>query len=84
MININKLTDSVAVILEDRQPPTEQALREIVKAQAMVLALMAGFPSGGALDEVDLDRVVKTLETRFSIRMEIGALQLAQRPRSRA
>jgi hypothetical protein len=74
MIDINKLTDSVAVILEDRQPPTEQALRDIVKAQAFVLALMAGFPSDGALPEVALDRVVKTLETRFSIRMEIGAL----------
>lgn len=74
MIDINKLTDSVAVILEDRQPPTEQALRDIVKAQALVLALMAGIPSDGALPEVELDRVVKLLETRFSIRMEIGAL----------
>ena len=74
MIDINRLIDSVAVMLEDRQPPTEQALRDIVKAQAMVLAMMPDSNAEGDLSEVDIEQVVKTIETRFSIRMQIGAL----------
>lgn len=74
MIDINRLIDSVAGILEDRQPPTEQALLEIIKAQAAVLALTSGSVGGHGLTDQQLDQAVKTIETRFSIRMELGAL----------
>lgn len=75
MIDINKLTDSVAAMLADKaQPPTEQALRDIVKAQAMVFAMMAGSAGDSGLSDAVVEQVVKTIETRFSIRMEIGAL----------
>ena len=74
MIDITRLIDSVAVILEDRTPPTEEALREIVKAQATVLALTAGIGGSGWLTEQQLEQAVKTIETRFSIRMDLGSL----------
>lgn len=74
MIDLNKLIDSVAVILDDKQPPTEKALHEIVKAQAMVLAMSSGAGINHGLSDADLDKVVKTIETRFSIRMELGSM----------
>ncbi len=74
MIDINKLTDSVAVILEDKQPPTEKALRDIVEAQATVLAMMSGAGIAHGLSTEDLNKVVKIIETRFSIRMELGSM----------
>jgi hypothetical protein len=74
MIDLTKLTDSVAVILESKEPPTEQALRDIVKAQAGVLALTSGATVDEVPSEDDVERVVKTLQTRFSIHMELGTL----------
>src|SRR6266480_4432239 len=74
MIDIDRVIDAVAVILEDQQPPTEQALREIVKAQAMVLALTSGAGVNATLTDQQLDQAVKTIESRFSIRMELGSL----------
>ncbi len=71
---LNKLLDSVAVILEDKQPPTEAALLNIVRAQATVLNLMSGEISLSCFSDDDLDVVVRALETRFSIRMDLGSL----------
>jgi len=78
MIDMNRLTDSVALLLADQQPPTEQALRDLVKAQAKVLALTPGSSADGTITETELEQVVRTIETRFSIRMELGALFEAQ------
>ena len=74
MADLNKLIDSVAVILEDRQPPTEEALMNIVKAQANVLALTSSPTENVDFSIDDLDGVVRALETRFSIRMSLGSL----------
>src|SRR4051812_38030773 len=74
MIDLEKLIDSVAGILEEQKPPTEEALRNIVKAQAAVLALTSGGASDASLTEQQIEHAVKTLETRFSIRMELGSL----------
>jgi hypothetical protein len=74
MIDLEKLIDSVAGILEEQKPPTEEALRSIVKAQAAVLALTSGGASEASLTEQQIEHAVKTLETRFSIRMELGSL----------
>ena len=70
MPELDKLIDSVAVILEERQPPSEDALLAIVKAQAAVLALM----SRTTYSEEDLTAAVRALEARFSIRMSLGSL----------
>jgi hypothetical protein len=37
MGDLSKLIDSVAVVLEYKEPPTEEALLKLVTAQAMVL-----------------------------------------------
>lgn len=70
----NKLIDTVAAILADQKPPTEEALRNIVKAQAMVLALTSGTGTTASLSDLEIENVVKALETRFSIRMELGSM----------
>jgi hypothetical protein len=74
MANLDKLVDSVAVILEDREPPSEEALLAIVKAQATVLSLMSADIAARAFSDEDLDAAVRILETRFSIRMSLGSL----------
>jgi hypothetical protein len=71
MSDLNKLIDSVAVILEDKQPPTEEALLNIVKAQAAVLAMTSSMP---AFTDVEVETAVKAIEARFSIRMTLGSL----------
>jgi Z1 domain-containing protein len=70
---LDKLVDSVAVILEDRQPPSEEALLEIVKAQAAVLTLTSG-KIGAPFSHEDLAAAVRAVEVRFSIRMSLGSL----------
>jgi len=74
MIDINKLIETVAVFLQDTQPPTEQALRTLVQRQAEYLAAFHGVQEKDRLSESDLDKVVKTIETRFSIRMPLGSM----------
>ena len=69
MPELDKLIDSVAVILEEREPPSEDALLTIVKAQAAVLALT----SRTTYSEEDLTAAVRALEARFSIRMSLGS-----------
>ena len=73
MPELDKLIDSVAVILEERQPPTEEALLAIVKAQAAVLALTSD-TTGITWSNEDLTAAVRVLEARFSIRMQLGSL----------
>jgi hypothetical protein len=70
---LKKLIDSVAVILEDRQPPSEEALLDIVKAQAAVLALTSD-ATGAPFSDEDFAAAVRALEVRFSIRMSLGSL----------
>jgi hypothetical protein len=72
MPDLDKLIDTVAVILDGRkgEPPTEGALLDIVKAMAAVLAVDGGV---GFLD-ADFATAVRALEVRFSIRMKMGAL----------
>src|SRR5690242_2571772 len=74
MPDLNTLIDSVAVILEDRQPPTEEALLSIVRAQASVLAMTTGTTGLPAFTEDDLNAAVRALKARFSIRMSLGSL----------
>lgn len=74
MIDINKLIEAVAVILGETQPPTEEALRTLVQCQSDVLALVQSGQEKDKLSESDLNRVVKTIETRFSIRMPLGSM----------
>lgn len=74
MADLNKLIDSVAVILEERQPPTEEALLNIVKAQAAVLALTAAQNDALRFSDDDLNAAVRALEARFSIRMTLGSM----------
>ena len=71
---LNKLIDSVAVILEDRQPPTEEALLNIVRAQSAVLSLTSGAVGATDFSDEDIEEVVRVLEARFLIRMDLGSL----------
>src|SRR6476646_2100575 len=73
MPELDKLIDSVAVILEERQTHTEEALLAIVKAQAAVLALTSNTTETTYSNE-DLTAAVRVLEARFSIRMSLGSL----------
>lgn len=72
MRDTQKLIDAVALILEEREPPTENALREIVKAQAIVVQMGDDPEGGGPYTEKQIDDAVRSLEASFSIRMEVG------------
>jgi hypothetical protein len=71
---LSRLIDAVAVLLEDKEPPTEEALKSIVTAQAGVLRILSGL----SYSESDIDIAVRALETRFSIRMSLGSLFQAE------
>ncbi|MDT8391686.1 MAG: Z1 domain-containing protein [Lentisphaeria bacterium] len=70
MQGIEKLVDAVALILENSEPPTEDALFCITKAQATVVSMTSGMD----FFESDIAQAVKTLQTRFIHRMPMGAL----------
>ena len=72
MPETEKLVDAVALILEKKDPPTEEALRAIVDAQALVVQMTEG--DGDSYSEKEIDTVVKRLKTLFSIRMKAGAM----------
>lgn len=74
MANTDKLTDAVALILEHHEPPTEDALREFVKAQANVLQMLPDHTNHAGYTEDDISQAVHELQTKFSIRMPIGTL----------
>jgi hypothetical protein len=74
MADLDKLIDSVAVILEEKQPPTEEALLNIVKAQAAVLALTSASTGVIVFSDDELNTAVRALEARFSIRMSLGSM----------
>lgn len=79
MTIINELTDSVALILEHHQPPSEADLSMIVKAQAAVLEMRPIHADLPAYTEEDITQVTKELKTKFSIRMSMGSLFKAER-----
>lgn len=72
MPDTEKLVDSVALILEKKDPPTEDALRAIVDAQALVVQMTEG--EGDSYSEEDIHTVVKRLKTKFSTRMKAGTM----------
>jgi hypothetical protein len=74
MSDIDKLIDSVALILETHEPPTEEALRKIVEAQALVIQMTSGDKGGITYSAEDIDAAVRRLETLFSIRMKAGVM----------
>ncbi|MDB4286730.1 Z1 domain-containing protein [Akkermansiaceae bacterium] len=74
MANTDKLTDAVALILEHHEPPTEEALREFVSAQAKVLEMLPDHTDQPSYTEEDISQAVSELQTKFSIRMPIGTL----------
>ncbi len=73
--DLNKLIDTVAVLLEDKQPPTEAALRALVQVQAHALAVMSG---SAQYSQDEIDGAVRVLQTRFSIHMSLGSLFQAE------
>jgi hypothetical protein len=72
MAETERLIDAVALILEEREPPTEEALRQIVRAQAAVIQMTDESRDRIAFLDGDIEGVVKVLQTKFSIRMEVG------------
>ena len=74
MADLTKLIDTVALILEQRKPPTADALSAIVRAQAGLLSMFIGEDSSSAYTDTEIEEVVRTLQTRFSVRMKLGAL----------
>jgi hypothetical protein len=70
MADLTKLIESVALVLQHKEPQTEQALSSIVKAQAVVLHLAEGLE----FTDSEIADVVKTLQTRFSISMPLGSI----------
>jgi hypothetical protein len=69
MPNIEKLIDDVALVLENSDPPTEDALFEIVKAQASVLKIL-----GKKFSDEEIMQSVRVLQSRFVHRMPMGAI----------
>jgi hypothetical protein len=78
MADLIKLIDTVALILEQREPPTEDALRNFVKAQAGLLSMIPGHESSAGFTDDEISDAVRTLQTRFSVRMRLGSLFQAE------
>jgi Z1 domain len=74
MADLDQLIASVALMLENRPPPTEGALRKLVDAQAAMLAANAELTGAGQPTSDELATAVRTIMTRFSIRMELGSM----------
>ena len=70
MPEINELMNAVAFVLDTCQPPTDEALRQMVQAQAVVI----GMKLRQEYSNEEIDSAVRQLETRFSIRMEAGVI----------
>ncbi|VFQ42970.1 Z1 domain-containing protein [Desulfoluna butyratoxydans] len=70
MLGIDKLIDAVALILEKHDPPTDEALFEITKAQAMVISMT----DGENFNDNIITQAVRSLQARFVHRMPMGAL----------
>jgi hypothetical protein len=68
MADLDQLIASVALMLENRPPPTENALRKLVDAQAAMLAANAELTGAGHPTSEELATAVRTIMTRFSIR----------------
>ncbi len=74
MADLTKLIETVALILEQREPPTEEALSAFVKAQAVLLSMIPGDVPQIAFTDGEIAEAVRTLQTRFSVRMRLGSL----------
>lgn len=68
MSDIDKLIDAVALILESKEPPTDDALAAIIKAQSAVIQLTETEP----YTEDQIQEVVQKLKARFVHQMKIG------------
>ena len=79
MADLTELIDTVAFHLEQLvEPPTEEALRAYVKAQAVVLSMKPGIVSSGPFTDEEITEAVRALQTRFSVRMSSGTLFQAE------
>lgn len=84
MGDIGKLVETVSSVLEKRllddrrDPPNEDQLEKIVRAQAAVLELGDDSEESGAYNEAEIMDAFRRLETSFSIRMKVGALFQAE------
>lgn len=74
MDKLDKLIDAVALILEEKEPPNELALKKFVEAQASVIELTAldGEEEPYSTDEIE--EAVRTLKAKFDIRMNFGTI----------
>jgi hypothetical protein len=75
MNHIAELIDTVSYSLHQlTEPPTESALKKYVEAQAAVLQMKPGLKDVVSFSADEINKVVRELQTRFSIRMNLGTL----------
>ena len=75
MEHITELIDTVSYSLHKlTDPPTEEALKKYVLAQAAVLSMKPSATSSFSFTDNEIMEVVKKLQTKFSIRMTRGTL----------
>lgn len=70
MPSIDKLIDDVSFVLENWDPPTENILFDMVKAQAAVHNIRCG----ESFSDEEISHVVKVLQARFVHRMPMGVI----------
>jgi hypothetical protein len=79
MADLTELIDTVAFHLEQLiEPPTEEALRAYVLAQSTVLSMKPGGLPPHSFTDGEVNTAVRTLQTRFSVRMSSGTLFQAE------
>lgn len=74
MAEIEKLIEKTAFALEGKETQTEEALKQLVAIQAKVLEMAEGPDGGTPYSDHDIEAAVRALQTKFSIRMEIGTI----------
>lgn len=70
MVEIEKLVDAVALILENDEPPTDEKLISIVRAIAVGIQLNRAEP----FTDDEIENAVQVLKSRFVHRMQVGTL----------
>jgi len=80
MADIPKLVETVSstlekrLIVEKRDAPDEEQLEKIVRAQVVVLGLSNEGDHGEEYSQDEIAEAIRTLQTRFSVRMSAGTL----------
>jgi hypothetical protein len=75
MEHISELIATVSYSLHElKEPPTEEALKAYVLAQAAVLSIKPSVKDSFSFTDNEIMEVVKKLQTKFSIRMSRGTL----------